>query len=172
MCSNCRYKYRDKHLTHLTAVLGVCRDQHPLPETHQAATQLVLLPVALVTRCVDLHGHGLPGRVCVALHPGEVNTRAKYNYEERGTCVLQWSGTNPLPHFSPDISELFIFIHLVTFSHQLASKSCPHVTVRNVKCPCKCHKGIWCCGCVAPLILHSCTRWRSVMSLMFRPIHP
>jgi len=51
-------------------VLGVYRDQHPLPETHQAATQLVLLPVALVTGCVDLHGHGLSGRVCVALHTG------------------------------------------------------------------------------------------------------
>lgn len=87
-------------------------------------------------------------------------------------CALQWSGTNSLPHFSPDISELFTFIHLVTFSHQVASKSCPHVTVRNVKCPCKCHEGIWGSGCVAALILHSGTRWRSVASLMLRPLHP
>jgi len=77
MRSNCRYKYCDKHLTCLTAVLGVCRDQHPLPETHQAATKLVFLPVALVTGRVDLHGHGLSGRVRVALHTGKVNTRAE-----------------------------------------------------------------------------------------------
>jgi len=70
------------------------------------------------------------------------------------------------------IIRLFIFIHLVTFSHQLASKSYPYVTVRIVKCPCKCHKGTWGSGCVAPLILHSSTRWRSVASLMLRPLHP
>jgi len=77
MHSNCRYKYCDKRLTRLTVVLGVCRNQYPLPETHQAATQLVLLPVALVTGRVDLHGHGLSGRVCVAFHTGKVNTRAE-----------------------------------------------------------------------------------------------
>lgn len=63
-------------MTCLTVILGVYRDQHPLPEAHQAATKLVLLPVTLVTGRVDLHGHGLSGRVRAALHIGEVNTGA------------------------------------------------------------------------------------------------
>jgi hypothetical protein len=39
--------------------------------------------------------------------------------------------------------HIYSFIHLITSSHQLASKSYPYVTVRIVKCPCKCHKGTW-----------------------------
>ena len=48
------------------------RSQYPIQEAHEETTKSVLVSIATITGCVDLHGRCISWRLCIALHIGKV----------------------------------------------------------------------------------------------------
>lgn len=51
-------------------MIFLSRYQHTVQETYKTASQLVLIPVASISGCVDLHGHCIPRGLSASFYPG------------------------------------------------------------------------------------------------------